>query len=176
MHLNFATICSRSTLSRYRFATTILLIIVTFSPTSKTDELPLAGFADYIGGVWKQGDIHQTFTWGPGRSSVFAEAYVLQDGSKTVVSKGFWYIDPSTEHIQGVFVAEGMPFEVLHYESEFKAGVLFSQMDSIDANGNTLGYEEQIQLISPFSYQWQLSADGSSTQMTGTFERIRPPE
>ena len=176
MHLNFATTRRRSTLSRYRFATTLLSLVVTFSPTSRADELPLAGFADYIGGVWKQGDTHQTFTWGPGRSSVFAEAYVLQEGSKVVVSKGFWYIDPSTGRIQGVFVAEGMPFEVLHYESEFKAGILTSQMNSMDANGNTLGYEERMRLISPQRYQWQLSLDGSSTPMTGTFERIQTPD
>ena len=52
-----------------------------------------------------------------------------------------------------VFFAEGMPFEVLHYESEFKAGMLISQMNSIDANGNTLGYEEQLRLISPQRYK-----------------------
>ena len=69
-----------------------------------------------------------------------------------------------------------MPFEVLHYESEFKAGMLISQMNSIDANGNTLGYEEQMRLISPQRYQWQLSLDDSSTPMTGTFERIQTPD
>ena len=104
MHLNFATTRRRSTLSRYRFATTLLLVVATLSSTSKADELPLAGFADYIGGVCKQGHTHQTFAWGPGRWSVFAEACVLQDGSKTVVSKRFWYIDPSTGRIQGFFL------------------------------------------------------------------------
>jgi hypothetical protein len=49
-------------------------------------------------------------------------------------------------------------------------------MNSMDANGNTLGYEEQMRLISPQRYQWQLSLDGSSTPMTGTFERIQTPD
>lgn len=66
-----------------------------------------------------------------------------------------------------------MPFSVLHHRSHFEAGVLISEVTSLDNLGNESHYQETITLAQPDAYLWELTEAGQAgNNLVAEFHRL----
>jgi hypothetical protein len=130
----------------------------------------LAPFDRFIG-EWKMDSALQVFEWGPGKSSVIARSYQIDNegnGSKTLVSQGIWFWHPGKQKIKGYVSAINMPVSFFDYSSKFVNGALFSELEAYDTNGRKSFYHESMEITSDNTYEWKLSQEGQVI-MQGVF-------
>jgi len=164
---------------RWAFAILALGPILVASPVH-AQPAPLASFERLVGGEWRSGNTAQVFEWGPGRSSVIARSYSVEEGRSVPVSVALWYVHPANGTIEGRATAVNMPVALFEYTTRFDGDVMRSDLVTYDADGESGVFVETLEFTGGDTYEWNLllpRPDRTEVVMSATFSRwtdVRP--
>ncbi|QFU77462.1 hypothetical protein EY643_18295 [Halioglobus maricola] len=152
-----------------RISTLLLFTLLSVAANAN----PLAPFERLIGGKWVIVDYsYQRFHWGPGKHSVQARGYSIENGEEALTSTGFWYWDPEENAIVGVHSAADMQVNLFKYRTHFEGDTMVNELKSFGDSGAAT-YMEYWEFTDVDTYQWRLVEKGTDKPiMHGAFKRL----